>query len=107
MRMTYAIENLRRQIGIIDTILKNKNLENSVRSFLIDLKTSFSDAKEIKEHLKTSLETYMLNVYHSVRNSLDEVSAKINSIDFDELYQNQMELKATQIGEDYSSPYQN
>lgn len=89
-QITIDIENLRKQIGIIDTLLQNKNLENSIKSFLVDIKTSFSDAKEIKEHLKASLETYMLDVYHSVRNSLDEVSEKIQSIDFDELYQNQI-----------------
>ena len=90
-QITIDIENLRKQIGIIDKILENKVLEKSIRSFLIDIKTSFTDAKEMKEHLKTSLEAYMLNVYHNVRKSLDEVSERIKSIDYDELFQNQME----------------
>lgn len=89
-QITIDIENLRKQIGIIDKILENKNLENSIRSFLIDIKTSFADAKEMKEHLKASLEAYMLNVYHNVRNSLDDVSERIKSIDFDEFYQSQI-----------------
>ena len=90
-QITIDIENLRKQIGIIDKILENKHVEDSFKSFLIELKTSFSDAKEIKEHVKTSLEAYMLDVYHSVRNSLDEVSERIQSIDFDEFYyQSQM-----------------
>ena len=83
-------EKLRKQVGIIDKLLENKNIENSFKSFLIDFKTSFADAKEIKKQVKSSLEAYMLNVYHCVRNSLDEVSEKIKSIDFDEFYQGQM-----------------
>ena len=82
-QITIDIENLRKQIGIIDLILKNKDFEKSLKSFLVDIKTSFTDAKEIKTRLKSSLEAYMLNVYHKVRNSLDEVSEKIMSIDFD------------------------
>ena len=93
-QITIDIENLRKQVDLIDKLLKNKNLEKSVESFLIDIKTSFADTKKLKENLKESLETYTRNVYHTVRNSLDDVSEKIKSIDFDEFYQSQMATNA-------------
>ena len=89
-QITINIENLKKQVGIFNEILKNKDMEKSIIHILVDLKTTFTDIKEMKENLNEALEKYMEDVYRHVKQSLDIIEAHIHSMDFNEIYSEQI-----------------